>query len=185
VDIRYKYLQRPLEESALPGLLQYIHRWPEPQREKLAIATGLLIAQGLASASCLQSLSKDHLLKNGVFIFTQPFPPSSSNFQDVSVNVIVLIFKAYLVDQSMDHLAAALKRGGIKDISTFFPARFHTEKGIEDHLKKAGLPQVAEWWSKKQYAVLKEEMLRLIKERLANEESPEQVCIRYVIFVIQ
>lgn len=63
--IRYKYLQKPLEESALPGILQYIHRWPATQQDKLAIATGLLISQGLASASCLQSLTKDHLVKNG------------------------------------------------------------------------------------------------------------------------
>ena len=63
---RYKYLQKPLEESALPTLLQYIHRWTPAQKDKLALTTGLLIGQGLASASCLQSLTKDHLLKNGV-----------------------------------------------------------------------------------------------------------------------
>ena len=64
---RYKYLQKPLEESALPTLLQYIHRWTPAQKDKLALTTGLLIGQGLASASCLQSLTKDHLLKNGAF----------------------------------------------------------------------------------------------------------------------
>ena len=62
---RYKYLQRPLEENSLPNLLQYVDRWPEAQREKIACATGLMLAQGLASASCLQSLTKDHLVKNG------------------------------------------------------------------------------------------------------------------------
>lgn len=62
---RYKYLQKPLEESALPGLLQYIHRWSPAQKDKLSLAVGLLISQGLANASCLQSLTKDHLVKNG------------------------------------------------------------------------------------------------------------------------
>lgn len=66
---RYKYLQKPLEESSLPTLLQYIHRWSSAQTEKLAMAVGLLIAQGLASASCLLSLTKDHLVKNGTQIF--------------------------------------------------------------------------------------------------------------------
>lgn len=65
---RYKYLQKPLEESALPGLLQYIHRWSPAQKDKLSIATGLLISQGLANASCLQALAKDHLVKNGALI---------------------------------------------------------------------------------------------------------------------
>ena len=63
--LRYKYLQKPLEESALPTLLQYIHRWEPAQKDKLSIAVGLLISQGLANAACLQSLSKDHLVKNG------------------------------------------------------------------------------------------------------------------------
>ena len=62
---RYKYLQKPLEELALPGLLQYINRWSPAQKDKLSIAVGLLISQGLANASCLQSLTKDHLVKNG------------------------------------------------------------------------------------------------------------------------
>lgn len=62
---RYKYLQKPLEESALPGLMQYINRWSPAQKDKLSIAVGLLISQGLANASCIQSLTKDHLVKNG------------------------------------------------------------------------------------------------------------------------
>lgn len=63
--LRYKYLQKPLETSSLPTLMQYIHRWTPPQTEKLSTAVGLLISQGLAGASCLLSLTKDHLVKNG------------------------------------------------------------------------------------------------------------------------
>jgi hypothetical protein len=62
---RYKYLQKPLQESALPGLLQYANRWLQPQRDKFALATGLLLSQGLASGGALLSLTKDHLVKNG------------------------------------------------------------------------------------------------------------------------
>ena len=65
---RYKYLQKPLEESSLPTLFQYINRWSTEQNEKLATAVGLLLSQGLAGASCLQSLTKEHLVKNGWFM---------------------------------------------------------------------------------------------------------------------
>lgn len=51
----------------LPNLFQYMNRWPEPQREKIVVASGLLMAQGIASASALQSLTKDHLIKNGAY----------------------------------------------------------------------------------------------------------------------
>jgi len=155
---RYKYLQKPLEESALPGLLQYIHRWSPAQKDKLSIATGLLISQGLANASCLTALTKDHLVKN-----------------DVSVGVITLVFRAYLVDGSMDHLAAALKRGGVKDLLAFFPSNKRDAKTLEDHFKKEGLTAVAEWWAKKQYAVVKDEIVKDLREMGENEESTDHI----------
>ncbi|OCH86123.1 eukaryotic translation initiation factor 5C [Obba rivulosa] len=151
---RYKYLQRPLEENSLPTILQYINRWDETQREKLAVATGLLLSQGLASGSCLQSLTKDHLVKN-----------------DVSLNVITTLFRAYLIDQSMEHLAAALKRGGIKDLIAFFPPNKRSDKVLEEHFRKAGLPQVADWWVKRQFASLKEGIVKELRERLEREET--------------
>jgi len=119
---------------------------------------GLLISQGLANASCLQSLSKDHLVKN-----------------DVSVSVITLIFRAYLIDQSMEHLSASLKRGGIKDLLAFFPPNRRDGKALEEHFKKEGLPQIAEWWSKKQYVVVKGELVKDLTELCEREESPEQI----------
>ncbi|KAH9485402.1 Basic leucine zipper and W2 domain-containing protein 2 [Psilocybe cubensis] len=155
---RYKYLQKPLEESALPGLLQYIHRWEPSQKDKLSIAIGLLISQGLANASCLQSLGKDHLVKN-----------------DVAINVLTVIFRAYLVDQSMDHLSAALKRGGIKDLLAFFPPNKREGKFLEEHFKKENLPQVAEWWAKKQYAVVKEGIIKDLSDMQDQQDTPEQV----------
>ncbi|KAI0661364.1 eukaryotic translation initiation factor 5C [Cubamyces menziesii] len=151
---RYKYLQRPLEQSTLPNLFQYMNRWPETQREKIAVAAGLLMAQGLASASCLQSLTKDHLVKN-----------------DLSANVIVLVFRSYLTIQSMEHLAATLKRGGVRDLLAFFPENKRDDKTLDEHFRKAGLPQVAEWWTKRQYASLKENVVKRLKEMLNNGDS--------------
>lgn len=63
----YKYLQRPLEEQSIHGLLQYVDRWPASQTTKVAYTVGLLMAQGLATSSCLLILTKDHIVKNGVY----------------------------------------------------------------------------------------------------------------------
>ncbi|KAK7057189.1 hypothetical protein R3P38DRAFT_2839838 [Favolaschia claudopus] len=155
---RYKYLQKPLEESALPGLLQYIHRWSPAQKDKLALATGILMSQGLANASCLQSLTKDHLIKDSV-----------------SVSVVTLVFRAYLVDQSMEHLAGTLKRGGIKDLLLFFPPNKRNSKELEEHFKKAGLAVIAEWWAKKQYAVVKDSIVKDLVELCERDETPEHI----------
>jgi hypothetical protein len=179
ITFRYKYLQKPLEESALPGLLQYIHRWSPAQKDKLSIATGLLISQGLVNASCLQALTKDHLIKNGTFDFLVPH--SSSYFTDVSISVVTHVFRAYLIDQSMDHLSATLKRGGVKDLLSFFPPNKREGKTLEEHFKQEGIPQVAEWWAKKQYAVVKESIVKDLTEMCEREDSPEQVRFRPVI----
>lgn len=68
-SIRYKYLQKPLEERSLPALLQYSLKWPAAQREKLAVASGLLMAQDLANTACLLTLTKENLLKDGMKLF--------------------------------------------------------------------------------------------------------------------
>ncbi|KAF8134551.1 hypothetical protein EV363DRAFT_1430096 [Boletus edulis] len=155
---RYKYLQKPLEAQTLPSLLQYINRWSPDQRDKLAITLGLLFSQGIAGTACLQSLTKDQLVKN-----------------DASIAVLAIIFRAYLADQSMDHLAAALKRGNIKDLLLFFPPNRRDAKILDDFFRKEGLPQVAEWYTKKQYALAKEGIIAELKSLSGHEESTETI----------
>lgn len=97
-------------------------------------------------------------------------------YVDVSAGVLILIFRAYLVDQSMEHLAGTLKKGGIKDLLAFFPPNKREGKQLEEYLKKEGLPQVSEWWAKKQYAVVKESLVKELTEFCEREDAPEQVC---------
>lgn len=94
---------------------------------------------------------------------------------DVSVSVITLIFRAYLVDQSMDQLAGTLKKGGIKDLLTFFPPNRREGKFLEEHFKKEGLPQVSEWWAKKQYAIVKDEIIKELKDLCERDEGSDQI----------
>jgi len=149
---RYKYLQKPLEENCLPNLIQYVNRWPVEQRDRFALTTGLLMSQGIVTAAVLQNLSKDHLTKDGL-----------------SLSVATTVFRAYLVDQSMDQLGGALRRGGIKDLLVFLPANKRDPKALEEHFKKEGLPQVAEWFAKRQYAVAKDSIVKTLKELCEDE----------------
>ncbi|EKM54281.1 uncharacterized protein PHACADRAFT_258024 [Phanerochaete carnosa HHB-10118-sp] len=151
---RYKYLQKPLEESSLPGLLQYVNRWSEIEREKFATAMALMVAQSLATVAPLLTLTKDHLVKN-----------------DLAINTITLFFRAYLQEQSIDHLATALRKGGVRDLLLFFPPNRRSDKILDEHFRNAGLPQVAEWWTKRQYAALKEGVISTLKEMLGNGDE--------------
>ncbi|PPQ98623.1 hypothetical protein CVT24_003956 [Panaeolus cyanescens] len=145
---RYKYLQKPLEESSLPTLLQYIHRWTPAQKDKIAIAIGLILAQGLANASGLLN---------------------------VAIGAVTVIFRAYLTEQSMEHLSATLKRGGVKDLLAFFPPNKRDGKHLEQHFRAENLAVVADWWVKKQSGVLKESMIKTLTDMHEGEDTPEQI----------
>ncbi|KAI6169322.1 hypothetical protein EDD17DRAFT_1518000 [Pisolithus thermaeus] len=155
---RYKYLQKPLEEQSLPTLLQYINRWSPDQRDKFAVTVGLLISQGIVSATCLQTLAKDHLVKN-----------------DTSITVLAIIFRAYLADLSMEHLATSLKRGNIKDLLIFFPPNRRDGKFLDDFFRKENIPQVADWYTKRQQALAKETIVSELKDLCTHEESTDNV----------
>lgn len=102
--------------------------------------------------------------------------PKLTFVQDVAINVLTLVIRAYLNDQSMEHLSATLKRGGIKDLLAFFPTNKREGKILEEHFKKENLQHVSDWWAKKQYAVVKDGLIKELKELCEKGESSETVC---------
>ena len=83
----------------------------------------------------------------------------------------------------MDHLAGTLKRGGVKDLLAFFPPNRREGKTLEEHFRKEGMPQVADWWAKKQYAVVKEGIIKELSEMREREDTTEQVCI-LILYIV-
>ncbi|KAH9012322.1 hypothetical protein EDB84DRAFT_1444747 [Lactarius hengduanensis] len=77
------------------------------------------------------------------------------------VDVLTVILRAYLAETSMDHLAGALKMGGIKD---------HTDSVLDAHF----CLQVVDWWTHKQNAVIKEDITKAIKKSLEHEDQHER-----------
>lgn len=122
----------------------------------------------------------------GSYLFTRPigFLIFCSLGPDVSISFITIVFRTYLLDQSMEHLSATLKRGGVKDLLGFFPENKRSAKNLDAHFKSAGLPQVAEWYAKKQSAVAKEGIMLKVKEMCEAEDSIEDVCSCALIIVL-
>ena len=94
---------------------------------------------------------------------------------DVAADVIAIVFRTYLAEQTIDHLASTLKKGGIKDLLLFFPPNKREDKVLDEFLRKQGLVQVADWWTKKKYAILKEDVIKAIREHLENGDSNPDV----------
>ena len=91
------------------------------------------------------------------------------------MNVLTAILRAYLAETTMDHLAGMLKKGGIKDLLSFFPPNRRSDSVLDAHFRGAGLSQVADWWTRKQNAVIKEDIAKAIKESFEHEDQPSDV----------
>ena len=49
-------------------LIVFLKGFTQEEREKLAIALGICLANGLGNPTCLQALFEDHLVKDGKFV---------------------------------------------------------------------------------------------------------------------
>jgi hypothetical protein len=91
------------------------------------------------------------------------------------VNVLTVILRSYIAETPMDHVAGTLKKGGIKDLLIFFPPNKRSDTLLDAHFRSSGLPQVADWWTRKQNARIKEEITKAIKEALERDDQPSDV----------
>lgn len=87
----------------------------------------------------------------------------------------MLIFQAYLTDQTIDHLASTLKRGNIKDLLLFFPPNKRDSKALDAFFREKNLPTVADWYTKKQYAIAKDAIMNELKEVVQRGDDSEAV----------
>jgi hypothetical protein len=81
----------------------------------------------------------------------------------------------------MDHLSTTLRKGGVRDLLAFFPINKRDHKTLDEHFRGVGLPQVAEWWVKKQYAIAKDAIVTNLKESISQEESTTNVMSRMIL----
>lgn len=155
---RYKYLQKPLEENFLPDLLGYLAKWDPAQRAKLAEATALLILDLQCNPRCLQSLAKDHVVKDGV-----------------ALAFLTAFCRTYLTKQNVEHLGGTLRRSGLKDILLVFPNQTRDRKHLEDHFKRESLPAINEWYAKIALSEIMQQTISNVARMLNDEEANEQV----------
>lgn len=102
----------------------------------------------------------------------------------MAADVIAIIFRTFVAEQSIDHLTTTLRKGGIKDLLLFFPPNKREDKVLDEFFRKQGLAQVADWWTKKKYAILKDEVTKAIGENLEHGDSNQDVrrrsdCLEY------
>lgn len=87
------------------------------------------------------------------------------------------VFRSYLVDGTIDTLGSALRKGGIRDPLLFFPQQKRSQPGVvSNHFKSAGLPTVADYWSRRAAKDARDGVVaRLGEMRTDDSSSPEDI----------
>lgn len=151
-------------------------------QDKLAVSTALFVANGLASASVLSVLKKEHLVKDGKFTtnLVRRISFHSLTFTSTSLGssltFLTTFFKSYLLTESLDHLATSLRKGGLTDLEAFFPPPRNTPTELAAHFKSIGLAGVVEFYTKQKSGQAKEDMAFRLKEFMADDADMEEVC---------
>lgn len=158
VSQRYRYLQRPLEDSFLPDLLGYLGKWDLASRDKLASTVALLIIELQIAPKCLTSLAKDHVVKD-----------------EVALRFLTTFFRVYLSRQTIEHLGAVMRRSGLRDILSVFPVAIRDRAHLDAHFKNEGLPQIVDWYAKVALSEIKEETITAVARMIQDEDTNDQV----------
>ncbi|XP_050405785.1 eIF5-mimic protein 2 [Patella vulgata] len=159
---RYKFLERAFEED-LRKLLVFLKSFKEDERRKLAIITGLILANSLCSAKILDGLFEEHLAKEGL-----------------SLEFTSLMFKTWLNEKDISHLTSSLKKCQIEArLMELFPVNKRSQEKFTAYFKEAGLGAIAELQNRSATTEVKQE----VRKELANMFKDEESAAEMVLYV--
>ncbi|KAG3274950.1 basic leucine zipper and W2 domains 1 [Ictidomys tridecemlineatus] len=125
---RYKYLEKGFEDE-VKKLLLFLKGFSESERNKLAMLTGVLLANGTLNASILNSLYNENLVKEGV-----------------SAAFAVKLFKSWINEKDINAVAASLRKVSMDNrLMELFPANKQSVEHFTKYFTEAGLKELSEY----------------------------------------
>ena len=89
---RFKYLTKTFEESMVK-ILKFLKGFKSEERTRLAVFSGLILAEGLVAGTILSSLLNEHLVKEGV-----------------ALSFITKCFEVWLVERDISSVGQVLRK---------------------------------------------------------------------------
>ncbi|KAI3356471.1 hypothetical protein L3Q82_017686 [Scortum barcoo] len=159
---RYKYLEKGFEEE-IKKLLLFLKGFTESERNKLAMLTGILLANGNLSASILSSLFNENLVKEGV-----------------SACFAVKLFKSWLSEKDINSVAASLRKVGMDNrLMELFPANKRSCEHFSKYFTDAGLKELSDFARNQQSIGARKELQKELQEQMLRGD-PLKDIIAYV-----
>ncbi|XP_042350932.1 basic leucine zipper and W2 domain-containing protein 1-A [Plectropomus leopardus] len=159
---RYKYLEKTFEEE-IKKLLLFLKGFTESERNKLAMLTGILLANNNLSAAILSSLFNENLVKEGV-----------------SASFAVKLFKSWLSEKDINSVSASLRKVGMDSrLMELFPANKRSCEHFSKYFTDAGLKELSDFARNQQSIGARKELQKELEEQMSRGD-PLKDIIAYV-----
>uniref|UniRef100_A0A6Q2ZHV2 eIF5-mimic protein 1 n=1 Tax=Esox lucius TaxID=8010 RepID=A0A6Q2ZHV2_ESOLU len=159
---RYKYLQNAFEEE-IKKLLLFLKAFSESEQTKLAMLTGILLANGTLPPPILTSLFSDNVVKEGI-----------------SASFAVKMFKAWISEKDASAVTLALRKANLdKKLLELFPVNKQNVEHFSKYFNEAGLKELSDFMRVQQSQGTRKELQKELQERL-SQNSPIREMVAYV-----
>ncbi|XP_031442461.1 basic leucine zipper and W2 domain-containing protein 2, partial [Clupea harengus] len=159
---RYKYLEKAFEEE-IKKLLLFLKAFSEAEQTKLAMLTGILLANNSLPPPIITSLFSDNLVKEGI-----------------SASFAVKMFKAWMAEKDASAVTSALRKANLdKKLLELLPPNKQTVEHFSAYFNAAGLKELSEFLRMQQSLGTRKELQKELQERL-SQECPIREIVVYV-----
>nr|XP_014344818.1 PREDICTED: basic leucine zipper and W2 domain-containing protein 2 isoform X1 [Latimeria chalumnae]XP_014344819.1 PREDICTED: basic leucine zipper and W2 domain-containing protein 2 isoform X1 [Latimeria chalumnae]XP_014344820.1 PREDICTED: basic leucine zipper and W2 domain-containing protein 2 isoform X1 [Latimeria chalumnae] len=182
---RYKYLEKAFEDE-IKKLLLFLKAFSESEQTKLAMLTGILLANGTLPATILTSLFTDNLVKEGRFNAKKMKPKAPAlpllrrNDDGISASFAIKLFKAWMAEKDANAVTSALRKANLdKRLLELFPVNRQTVEHFAKYFTDAGLKELSDFLRVQQSLGTRKELQKELQERL-SQECPIREVVLYV-----
>uniref|UniRef100_A0A7N6BMU2 W2 domain-containing protein n=1 Tax=Anabas testudineus TaxID=64144 RepID=A0A7N6BMU2_ANATE len=145
--------------QAYAQLLLFLKGFTESERNKLAMLTGILLANGNISASILNSLFNENLVKEGV-----------------SAAFAVKLFKSWINEKDINSVAASLRKVGMDNrLMELFPANKRSCEHFSKYFTDAGLKELSDFARNQQSIGARKELQKELQEQMSRGDPQKEI----------
>uniref|UniRef100_A0A673G303 eIF5-mimic protein 1 n=1 Tax=Sinocyclocheilus rhinocerous TaxID=307959 RepID=A0A673G303_9TELE len=144
-------------------LLLFLKAFTESEQTKLAMLTGILLANGTLLPPILTSLFSDNLVKEGI-----------------SASFAVKMFKAWIAEKDANAVTSALRKANLdKKLLELFPANKQNLEHFSKYFTEAGLKELSDFLRTQQSLGTRKELQKELQEHL-SQQCPIREIVVYV-----
>ncbi|MGH0148760.1 UNVERIFIED_CONTAM: hypothetical protein FKN15_040378 [Acipenser sinensis] len=152
-------------------LLLFLKAFTESEQTKLAMLTGILLANGTLPATILTSLFSDNIVKEGI-----------------AASFAVKLFKAWMVEKDANAVTSSLRKANLdKKLLELFPASKQNVEHFSKYFNDAGLKELSDFLRTQKSLGTRKELQKDLQQRLSQEcpikEKIQEYCYDNIHFM--